>query len=54
MAKRYDVFLGKKKVRSCLSDKDSRMVAESLRGGQAIKKLRGMKTQSVRRVKCVR
>ena len=49
MEKKYDVFLGKKKVRSCLRSKDSKMVAGSLRAGQAIKKLQGKKVKKVKR-----
>ena len=52
MAKKYNVYLGGKKVRSCLSDKDSKLVAGSLRGGQAIKKLQGKKTLKVTRKQC--
>ena len=52
MAKKYNVYLGRKKVRTCLSDKDSKMVAGSLRAGQAIKKLQGKKTLKVKRKQC--
>ena len=46
---KYDVYLDGKKVRSCLSEKDSKLVVGNLRAGQAIKQLQGKKTLNVER-----
>jgi len=49
MAKKYNIYLGRKKVRTRLSPSDSKRVAGALRVGQHVKKMQGLKTQKVRR-----
>lgn len=49
--KRYDVYLDEKKIRGNLSEKSSKLAADSLRGGQEIRRLHGLSHSKVKRKK---